>query len=430
MECNMIVERDKQSIWHPYTQMGNSHDPLVIDKGKGAYLFTQDGRRLIDAVSSWWVNLHGHSHPYINAKLKMQLDKFEQAMFTDFTHAPAVELAEKLIAISPGNMARVFFSENGSTAVESGIKMALQFWYNLDPQTPRKRVICFKNGYHGDTFGAMSVSGRTHYNKPYWDHLFCTSSIDPPQNGNEEASFAQMETILKMNDTACFIYEPLIQGPGGMRTYSRRGLQQLLELCEAYGIISIADEVMTGFGRTGHLFASDVLSSKPSIICLSKGITGGYLPLGATLCRENIFDAFLSKEASKAFLHGHSYCGNPLACTAAAASIDLLLGEQCADQRRVIEAKHREFAAQLEGNPLLKRCEVLGTILILEYAESKEPSYFSSLGPILKSHFIKRNIIVRPLGNVLYLILPYCISEDDLEEIYACIMETLEKPLC
>lgn len=420
-----LAQRDRASVWHPFTQMQTARDCIPIRKGQGVYLYAEDGSRYLDGISSWWVNLHGHAHPYIAEKISAQLQMLEHVIFADFTHSAAVELAERLIQLLPGQMSKIFYTDNGSTSVEAAIKIALQYWYNRDPSTLRTKVICFNKGYHGDTFGAMSAAGKNPLNKPFWSHLFEVESIEPPYHGQEERSLQQLEEALNKNSAACFIFEPLILGAGGMKIYSSEGLNALLKLCRERGVLLIADEVMTGFGRTGSLFACELLHEKPDLICLSKGLTGGFLPLGATACTATIFEAFLSNDPSKAFLHGHSYTANPLACCAALASLDLLERESCTAQRRRISDSHRHFCMKWKQHPKLKRCESLGTILVLEYFSKENSSYFHSLRNNLYHFFLDRHILLRPLGNVLYVMPPYCITVEELAEIYESIIFTL-----
>lgn len=423
-----LVERDRSCIWHPFTQMQTASPPIPIVKGEGVYLYSEDGRRYLDGISSWWVNLHGHAHPYITSKIKSQADDLEHVIFADFTHAPAVELASRLLPLLPGGMSKLFYSDNGSTAVEVALKIALQYWYNKDPRTAKKKVVCFKSSYHGDTFGAMSAAGRNEFNRPFWSHLFDVESIDVPLLGKEDTSLAQLQAILKKGDAACFIFEPLVLGSGGMIIYPAEALDRLIAFCREQRVLTIADEVMTGFGRTGTLFACERLHEKPDLICLSKGLTGGFLPLGATACTEEIFNAFKGEHLKQAFLHGHSYTANPLACSSGAASLDLLLNPSCAAQRKMIEHEHQNFCSKFEGHPKLRRCESLGTILALEY-KSGNSSYFESTRDHLYRFFLERGVLLRPLGNVLYVLPPYCITSEELHLIYDLITLTLEGTL-
>ncbi len=422
------MKEDRKYAWHPFTQVKIAPEPVHIVRGYGTLLYDAYGQSYIDVNSSWWVNLHGHCHSYMNAKINEQLEKLEHVIFTDFTHSPAIELAERLIKLNP-HMGKVFFTDNGSTANEAALKIAFQYWHNKGLSDKKRKVICFKNGYHGDTIGAMSSSGKTDFNKPFRPYLFESTAIEPPIPGKEELSIQSIKEVLELGDASCFIFEPLVQGVAGMRTHNKKALETILSLCKEHEVITIADEIMTGFGRTGPLFVSDNLAVKPDIMTLSKGITGGYLPLGATLCKEWIYEAFVSEDRSKAFLHGHSYCANPIACSAALASLDLLENERCAQQRKFIENNHKTFLKQLKGHPFIKRTEVLGTLFALEYNPPHSAGYFSFLSESIKQYYFRNGIICRPLGNVFYLNPPYCITQKELDQVYNTIETTLENPL-
>lgn len=399
-------------LWHPFTQM--KHEKAIqIIRGKGTVLYAANGQRLIDGISSWWVNLHGHAHPYIAEKIAKQASILEHVLFAGFSHKPAHSLAIRLLQMLPF-MTKVFYSDNGSTAVEAALKMAIQYWYNLGK--PRQKILCLKGGYHGDTFGAMSAAGKNLFNRPFWKHLFEVEAIDPHD--------AALEEMLQ-KEPACFIFEPLILGSGGMLIYESSVFSRILKLCQKYGVITIADEVMTGFGRTETLFACEQLQFQPDIICLSKGITGGFLPLGATLCKEFIYQGFYADETEKAFLHGHSYTANPIACASALANLDLLQKQECFNQRKIIEMRHKEFCKKWQTHPSLKRCESLGTILVLEY--NSENSYFNPLKRFLYLYFLRNGVLLRPLGNVVYVMPPYCINNDELSLIYHLLTETLHE---
>lgn len=425
---NSLIEKDRTYIWHPFTQMQTARPPIPITRAKGVYLYGENEHRYLDAISSWWVNLHGHAHPYIVEKIKSQAEQLEHVIFADFTHAPAVELGSRLVPILPGAMSKIFYSDNGSTAVEVALKMALQYWYNKNPNTPKTKVICFKNSYHGDTFGAMSAAGRNEFNKPFWRHFFEAEPIDIPLKGQEALSLSQLKSVINKGTAACFIFEPLVLGAGGMIMYPEAGLNDLIKYCRQHGVLTIADEVMTGFGRTGTLFACKQIEEKPDLICLSKGLTGGFLPLGATACTADIYNAFLGDHLHQAFLHGHSYAANPLACSSALASLDLLLENSCSLQRAMIAESHKVFCQKWHLHPKLKRCESLGTILALEY-QTENFSYFQSMRDPLYHFFLDKGILLRPLGNVLYLLPPYCIQKQELQFIYDQIILTLEGSL-
>ena len=417
-----LAERDKAIIWHPYTQMKTAADPIGIVKGEGVHLIDETGRKYIDAVSSWWVNLHGHSHPHIAKRVSEQLYTLEHAIFAGFTHLPAVELAEGLLTILPANQAKIFYSDNGSTAVEVALKMCLQYWSNKGE--PRKKVLAFNNSYHGDTFGAMSVSARSAFTAPFESLLFDVVYIDTPNAENIEDLKSQISNI--RSQISSFIYEPLVQGSAGMLMYEAKYLDELLDHCRHCNVFLIADEVMTGFGRTGKIFASDYLTTKPDIVCLSKGLTGGTMALGVTSCTQSIYDAFLSENKLKTFFHGHSFTANPIACAAAVASLELTLHpENLANIRRISDC-HSRFAEKISSHAKLKDVRQTGTILAFEWETEGNSSYFSSLRDSLYSYFLKEGIILRPLGNIIYILPPYCITNEQLDFIYSKIEEALE----
>ncbi len=418
-----LSERDRAIIWHPFTQHLTDPCPIPIVKAQGAYLFSEDGEKYIDAISSWWTNVHGHAHPHIVEMITKQAQTLEHVMFADFTHEPAILLAERLLPILPRGLSRFFYSDNGSTAVEIALKIAFQYSYNNSPEKPKRKIIAFRGAYHGDTFGAMSAAVRSTHNRPFWPFLFDVDFIDPPYHGKEDVSLKQLEELIGKDDTACFIFEPLVQGFSGMVMHSASGLSQLMKKCRDHHILLIADEVMTGFGRTGPLFASDQLSEPPDMICLSKSLTGGALPLALTVCTEELYEGFLSEERSRAFLWGHTYTGNPLGCAAALASLDLLLTPQCHRQRVTIEAAHQSFKQRWGSQ--WKRCDVLGTILALEYFDPSDTRYFSKMRDRLSRHFLNHRIVIRPFGNVVHVMPPYCIEEDDLNAVYQSLLESL-----
>ncbi len=413
-----LAERDKQVIWHPFTPQKYAPDPIAISKGDGVYLSDISGKKYIDAISSWWVNLHGHAHPYIAEKIYQQALSLEQVIFAGFTHEPAVRLAERLINLLQGPFERVFYSDNGSTSTEVAIKMAIQYWWNRG-LTKRNKILALKNAYHGDTFGAMSVSDRGIFTLAFQDRLFEVEFIDLPGAENLD----QIQSNINWDEFACFIYEPLVQGAGGMKMYDAGSLDRLIKICNDKEVICIADEVMTGFGRTGKLFASQFCVNKPDIICLSKGITGGFLPLGVTACSDRIYRAFVDDDKSKTFYHGHSFTANPLACAAALASMDLLEKAECSDQRILIENKHAGFEQQLlqEKGPRFKNFRRQGTIIAFEWSGG-EDSYLNSISASLTEQALQEGVYLRPLGNTIYLMPPYCIREEELDRVYNVIL--------
>ncbi|HZY38265.1 MAG TPA: adenosylmethionine--8-amino-7-oxononanoate transaminase [Mucilaginibacter sp.] len=418
-----LAERDLKVIWHPYTQMKTAAPPVPIVRGEGALLFDEDGKQYIDAVSSWWVNIHGHAHPYIAKKVSEQLHKLEHVIFAGFTHEGAVELAERLLAILPNNQQKVFYSDNGSTAVEVAIKMCLQYWHNRGEN--QAKIIAFKNAYHGDTFGAMAVSGRSAFTAAFDQLLFEVEFIDLPDEANIDHLKSQISNL--KSEAACFIFEPLVQGAGGMLMYEARYLNELMAHCRGEGILMIADEVFTGFGRTGKPFACYHVDEQPDIMCFSKGLTGGTMALGLTTCTQQIYDAFLSEDRLKTLFHGHSFTANPVACAAALASLDLFLEPSTAHNIETITKMHWQFGEKIKDHPKVKTTRQTGTIFAMEWETGSDTSYFNSLRDILYQYFLSAGIILRPLGNTIYILPPYCITNDQLTYIYAKIERALNE---
>ncbi|QNL48550.1 adenosylmethionine--8-amino-7-oxononanoate transaminase [Olivibacter sp. SDN3] len=417
-----LSRRDSAHIWHPYTQMHQADPAIPIVRGEGAYLYAADGKRYIDAISSWWVNIHGHAHPYIAEKLYAQFRQLEHVIFAGFTHPPAIALAERLLHLLPSLQTKAFFSDNGSTAVEVALKMCVQYWFNRG--IPKRKVLALKDAYHGDTFGAMSVSGRSKWTVPFENFMFDVCFIDRPNSQNIHAI---MEFISQEQHTlACFIYEPLVQGAAGMLMYETSPLNMLMHHCRALDVLLVQDEVFTGFGRTGKLFAANHLKEQADIMCFSKGLTGGALPLGLTTCTDNIYQAFLSNDNHKTLFHGHSFTANPLACTAALASLDLLLSEHTQRRIQYISRKHSSFAANISNHPKVKAVRYNGTIFALEWETGEETSYFNTYRNQLYHYFLNQGLLLRPLGNVIYILPPYCISDEDLAFIYQTIKHALD----
>ncbi|GIV33182.1 MAG: adenosylmethionine--8-amino-7-oxononanoate aminotransferase BioA [Chitinophagales bacterium] len=423
-----LTQRDQKCIWHPYTPISaQSAGPIAIVKGKGAWLYDENGKKYLDVISSWWVNIHGHAHPYIAGKIAAQLHTLEQVIFAGFTHEPAITLAERILELLPGEFSRVFFSDDGSTAVEVALKMALQYWYNQGVK--KTRILAFQHAYHGDTFGAMAASSRSIFTRPFDPLLFEVRRIDPPLPGKESDALAQLEYEIKHHrDTlAAFIFEPLVLGAGGMLMYDAEPLDNMLLLCRQNDIVTIADEVMTGFGRTGTLFAIQRLQQKPDLICLSKGITGGFMPLGLTACSEKIFHAFRSSDKSHTFFHGHSYTANPLACAAAGASLDLCAEPSFNKNLKRISHKHSVFSAQLARHPLAEHVRTTGTILAFDLKSPEGTSYLNPMRDRIYYFFMEQGILIRPLGNTIYLMPPYCITDEELDTVYNAIMGFLNE---
>jgi adenosylmethionine---8-amino-7-oxononanoate aminotransferase len=420
-----LEEKDKQYIWHPYTQHGLLPKHIPIVKSENCYLFDENGKKYIDAISSWWVNIHGHAHPYIANKIHEQLLTLEHVIFGGFTHPKAVELAERILKKLANNQQKVFFSDNGSTAVEVALKMAIQFFRNLNHRT-NIQIIAIEGSFHGDTFGAMSVSARNQFNIQFDEYLLPVRYIPfPTVNNINEVCWLLNEYSKDKN--AIFIYEPLIQGAAGMRMYEPSLLHKILEVCETNHVIKIADEVMTGFGRTGKFFASDYSTIQPDIVCMSKGLTGGTLPMGLTSCTQKIYDEFYSDDSSKTFYHGHSFTGNPIGCAAACASLDLLEKEETWTAIKRIENQHKQFAEVLTNYHNVRNIKTFGTILSFELNTSEKTSYNNSIRNQAYKFFIERGVLLRPLGNVIYILPPYSIEEKDLKIIYDTILSFLNQ---
>ncbi|MEO5599300.1 MAG: adenosylmethionine--8-amino-7-oxononanoate transaminase [Cyclobacteriaceae bacterium] len=414
---------DRTNIWHPFTPLQGADDPLVITSAEGVYLKTADGRQIIDAISSWWVNLHGHSHPSIAKAIADQATKLEHVIFAGFTHEPAIKLSRNLLSILPPQITKIFFSDNGSTAVEVALKMTFQYWFNK--QIKKDKVIAIQGAYHGDTFGAMSVADRSLFTEPFFPYLFETTFIDFPGPENEEEVLRQFKQLVEQKNVGAFIFEPLVQGAAGMRMYSAPLLDSLISHAREYEVICIADEVFTGFGRTGKNFAVDYLENKPDIIAVSKGITGGFMPLGVTACSAKIIAAFDSPDLTKTFFHGHSYTANPLACAAANASFELLKDEHCQKRITDISEKQKQFAESLSGNKKTAAVRSLGTLLAIELINDEKTGYENSLRKKIYRYFLDKNILLRPLGNVFYLLPPYVITDKQLAYIYKTIEDFL-----
>ncbi len=420
-----LQNKDRDLIWHPYTQMKDALPFIPMVRGEGSYLYDEKGEQYLDAVSSWWTNIHGHGHPYMAAAIYAQAQKLEQVIFAGFTHPSAILLAEMLLQRIPFHQ-KIFYSDNGSTAVEVAIKMALQLYWNKGQQ--RKKIVAFKDAYHGDTFGAMSVSARGVFTAPFQNLLFDVEFIPTPVPGDEQQALNELTALIERygpDEIAGFIFEPLVLGSGGMLMYSAQILDDLIDVCKANNIITIADEVMTGFGRTGKFLATDYCRNKPDIICLSKGITGGFLPFAATTCTQEIYEAFLSNDKSKMFFHGHSYTANPLGCAAGIASLELFEKEGTLDKTMQIEKWHRAFADSINEDPSIKDVRVTGTIVAIELKTEGAGGYLNNIRDKAYAFFMDRKIILRPLGNIIYILPPFCTSSNDMQRIYSAIRDFL-----
>ena len=417
-----LQEIDKNHLWHPLTQHQLYPDHIAIDKAEGVLLFDTEGNQYIDAISSWYTCMYGHCNPYITEKVSTQMKKLDHVVFTGFTHKPAVELANKLISILPKNQQKLFFSDNGSTSVDIAIKMALQYHFNKGQK--KQKIIAFEDGFHGDTFGAMSVSGLSIYNGSFEDYFLQVDRIPTPNKNN----FQEVKNLLlkhsKTNDIAAFIYEPLVQGAAAMQMHKPEHLNELIEIAKNHNIITIADEVMTGFGKTGKYFASQHMKNLPDIICLSKSLTGGLVPMAITTCTLEIFNAFLSDKMEKGFFHGHTYSANPTSCTAASAGIDLLQSDEIQQNIKMIISSHEEFNQRVKDHPKVKKTRQQGVIFALDLDLTTER--YGNLRFKLFDFFMKKGVYLRPLGSTVYILAPFTTSKKQLQKIYAAIEESLE----
>jgi adenosylmethionine-8-amino-7-oxononanoate aminotransferase len=412
-------------IWHPFTQHATAGAAVHVDRAEGAHLFAADGRILIDAISSWWVNPHGHGHPRIAEAIAEQAARLDQIIFAGFTHEPAERLAAKLLEITPPELEFVFFSDSGSTAVEVAVKMAVGYWHNRGLARPR--IIAIEDGYHGDTFGAMSVGHRGVFTAAYRPMLFQVDRLPFPAPGAEQATIDALAALLTeaAGEIAAFIFEPLVLGASGMRMYPPSVLNALADLCRRHGVLLIADEVMTGFGRTGTLFACEQAGVVPDLLCLSKGLTGGVLPMGATLASREIYLGFYAADRARMFFHSSSFTGNPIACAAALASLEIWDEEPVRERIAAIAAFHERRLAAFRGRTEISDVRQTGTIAAIEIRVPKG-GYLSSLAPKLYDFYLANGVLLRPLGNVVYVLPPYCISATDLERIYDVIERSLD----
>ena len=409
-----MLDRDRQFVWHPYTQMKTAPRPLAIVRGQGVYLYTDDGRKLLDGISSWWVNIHGHAHPRLAQAIADQARRLEHVIFAGATHEPAVDLAERLVGVLPAGLTKIFYSDNGSTAVEVAVKMAIQYWRNRN-QPARQRIVALEHAYHGDTIGTMAVSAPSVFTDAFSSLLFEVDRVKPEE----------VEPHLRAHGerVAAVIVEPMLQGAGGMIMWPAESLAHVREACYRHGVLLIADEVLTGFGRTGRMFACEHAAVTPDIICLSKALTAGYLPLAVTATTNAVFDAFLSDDRTKTFFHGHSFTANPLACAVALASLDLLEEGRVLERVARLERQLRDGLAPLKDVPRVADVRVLGGVGVVELAS--DGGYLDSLGPRLYDAFLKRGILLRPLGNVLYFMPPYVITDSEVDWVIESIREVV-----
>ena len=418
-----LSQRDQQHNWHPYTQHKTSLPAVAIVKGEGALLWDEDGKEYIDAIASWWVNPFGHSNRYLADAIYKQLTTLEHVLFGGFTHEPAVVLSEKLMQILPSNQAKLFYSDNGSTAVEVAIKVALQFHYNQG--NPKKKILAFENAFHGDTYAAMAASGISFFTEAFQGSLLEVVRVPLPIAGNEAKAMAIFEHQVQTGEFAAFIFEPLVQGAAGMIMYEASVLDNYLALCKKHQLLTIADEVMTGFGKTGRNFACDYLTQQPDMMCLSKALTGGTIPMSITTFTQELFDAFYSDDTSKALFHGHTFTANPTGCAAAIASLELLESAEIQQQIQQINQQHLAFQQRIATHPRVKTTRVLGVIFALEIQTKNDQAYYGQLRNNLYAYFLENGVVLRPVGSTIYILPPYIITSDQLQKIYQVIENAL-----
>jgi len=418
-----IKQRDQRYIWHPFDQMKGA-DILPIVRGDGCYLYDENGKKYLDGFSSWWVNAHGHSNKYLAEKINQQMLKLEHVAFGGFTHPQAVELAEKVIHKTPANIKKIFFSDNGSTANEVALKMSIQYWNNLSQ--PRDRFIAFQGAYHGDTFGSMCLTARGGFNEPFERFMFDVDFIPLPNSNNDNEVINTFKKLIDKGDVAAFIFEPIVQGASGMNIYNESTLSELIYYAKKANVITIADEVFTGFGRTGTWLAVDHLENKPDILCLSKALTGGFLPLGLTAVSQHIFDGFYSDEPKHTFLHGHSYTGSPLCCAAANASIELMDCEDFWNHVNKISKRMSYNIDKIKTKKKVRAARSKGLVGAVEIDAGGRSSYFNKSGKIIYRELLDRGLILRPLGNVFGFVPPHCITEDELDWMFDQLVEVID----
>jgi adenosylmethionine-8-amino-7-oxononanoate aminotransferase len=411
-------------VWHPFTQHGLEEAIPRVVGARGALLHLADGGALIDGISSWWVTTHGHCEPRIAAAIAAQAATLDQVIFAGYTHDPAEEVARGLIALAPEGLTHAFFSDSGSTAVEVALKMALGHWHNLSPNlgAARHRILVLQHSYHGDTIGAMSVGERGVFNRAYAPLLFDVGTVPFPHVGQEQASLDALEAACAAGDVAAFIVEPLLLGAGGMLVYPAWVLREMAAICARHGVLLIADEVMTGWGRTGTLFACEQAGVSPDIMCVSKGITGGALPLAVTLANAAIFESHRSTDRSRAFFHSSSYTANPIACAAAAANLAIWRDEDVLGRVHAVGAMMDGHLAGLAALPAFENPRRIGAVAAIDIKVG-DAGYLSDIAPRLRAFFLERAILLRPLGNTIYVMPPYCIDAEQLSHVFDAIAE-------
>jgi adenosylmethionine-8-amino-7-oxononanoate aminotransferase len=411
-------------VWHPFTQHGLQEPIPLVERAEGALLYTADGRTVIDAISSWWVTTHGHCHPRIVAAIAAQAQRLDQLIFAGWTHEPAETLAAGLRAIMPESLTRVFFSDSGSTAVEVALKMALGFWAVRDEA--RHRIVVMEHSYHGDTIGAMSVGARGVFNRTYEPLLFNVARIPYPAPGEEQATLDALEAVCRQRDTAALIVEPLVLGSGGMLFYPPEVLAAMREICARHSVLFIADEVMTGWGRTGTLLACEQADVVPDILCLSKGLTGGAVPLAVTMASEPIFEAHWSTDRARMFFHSSSYTANPIACAAANANLAIWREESVIERIADLGQRQQRHLDRLAAHARCTAPRRLGTIAALDLGSAGE-GYLAGIAPRLLAFFRERDVLLRPLGSTVYVMPPYAITPEQLDRVWQVIGEAFDR---
>jgi adenosylmethionine---8-amino-7-oxononanoate aminotransferase len=419
-----IIEKDKKHVWHPFTQHFTAEEPIEIVKAEGVRLYDASGKDYIDANSSWWVNVHGHANAHIGNAMMEQFNQIDHIVFAGVTHPKAVELAERITQLTPPGLEKVFFSDNGSTSVEIALKMIVQYWHNKNEK--KQRFLAMHGSYHGDTFGAMSVGQRGYFNAPFEPFFFDVDYIDFPDGNNEDAILARTKALFETGEFAGMIVEPLVQGAAGMRMYSASFLDQLTAIAKANDVLIIFDEVMTGFGRTGKMFATDYCQVKPDFMTLSKGLTAGVMALGLTVTSDKIYNAFLGEETTKALLHGHSFTANPIACAVACANLDLFEQEAAIQGMKNLDEWNQAFAEELKQFDFVTNVRQQGTIIAFEIETGEGNTYFSNIKAQAYAYFLDQGILIRPLGNVIFVNAPLIISKEDYDKITSSILEFLK----
>ncbi|WP_120077117.1 adenosylmethionine--8-amino-7-oxononanoate transaminase [Aurantiacibacter odishensis] len=404
----------RSPVWHPFHQHGLEEDIPLVTHAEGAVLHTADGRRVIDAISSWWVTTHGHNHPAIMQAVREQTEKLDQLIFAGWTHEPAETLASALVDLMPDGLDHVFYSDSGSTAVEVALKMALGYWHNRGEA--RHRILVLEHSYHGDTIGAMSVGARGVFNRPYAPLLFDVGTVPFPA-ANPQPSLDALEAACAAGDVAAFIVEPLLLGAGGMLTYSPQVLAEMRNVCARHGVLFIADEVMTGWGRTGTLLACEQAGITPDILCLAKGLTGGSMPLAVTMATAPIFDAHYSTDRSKLFFHSSSFTANPIACAAAVANVRIWQEEPVLERVATLADRLGAVLVKLAQRPDVVNPRQCGTMIAFDVDVGGDAGYLAEIGPQMRAHFFANDVLIRPLGSTVYTMPPYCISQDDIDRM-------------